>query len=557
MDQVKLIQKAQSVFDQAQVARLELAVAFAIKHHAGQKRKSGDDYITHPLAVAGFLIDWSLDIDSVVTGVLHDIHEDCDVSLSEIESTFGEQVAFLVDGVSKLGKVRAGMKDIDTYLPKTKDNLTKLLIATGEDLRVIIIKLADRLHNLQTLSYLPRDRQRKIARESLDVFAPLADRLNMGQVRVQLEELSFSYLDPARFNYLRSQIKSRLGRASKKLDNIRQEVKDILKQNNIKFEMDGRVKSVYSFHKKLVKRNQDMDSIYDIIALRIIVDDKPTCYQTLGLIHSLYTPMINRIKDYIAIPKINGYQSLHTTVITKGEHIVEFQIRTHDMHEYAERGLAASFHYNEQKLSDAYKFGKIAKLPKELNWILELQTAAAQLKAGQKIDLRKMRLRLFGDKIFVYTPKGDILELPEGSMPLDFAYRVHTDIGKSATGFKINGRIAKANTRLKTGDVVEVLTSPKTLPTTGWLERANSSFARNKIRAALRKQNIKLPSLIKKQKPLPAPTEPPETSASAKPVAKSNPTNTAKSKTTKVAKQEKPVAQSKPSSKPKSKKPKN
>jgi GTP pyrophosphokinase len=450
------------------------------------------------LTVAGFLIDWELDIDSVVAGVLHDVCEDCDVMLTEIEEKFGEQVAFLVDGVTKLGKVRAGMKDIDTYLPKTKDNLTKLLIATGADVRVIIIKLADRLHNLQTLSSLSPEKQRKIARESLEVFAPLADRLNMGRVRVQIEELSFSFLDPNRFNYLRKQIKSRLGRASKKLDNIREEVKSTLRQNNIEFEMDGRVKSIYSFHKKMVKHNQDMDSIYDIIALRIIVKDKPTCYQVLGLIHSLYTPMINRIKDYIAIPKINGYQSLHTTVITKDEHIVEFQIRTHEMHEYAEKGLAASFHYNEQKLSDAYKTGKIAKLPKELSWILELQTAATQLKAGQKVDLEKMRLRLFSDKIFVYTPKGDIFELPEGSMPLDFAYRVHTDIGKNATGFKINGRISKANTRLKTGDVVEVLTSPKAKPSTGWLERVTSSFARNKIRQALRKEGIKTSPATKK-----------------------------------------------------------
>ncbi|MDR3125535.1 MAG: RelA/SpoT family protein [Candidatus Nomurabacteria bacterium] len=491
MNRTILMEKAGDAFSKDQLAKLEAAVAFATDCHTGQKRRSGERYVVHPLTVAGFLIDWGLDIDSVVAGALHDVVEDCDVKLSEIKQRFGEQVAFLVDGVTKLGKVRAGMQDIDTYLPKTKDNLTKLLIATGADVRVIIIKLADRLHNLQTLSSLPPEKQRKIARESLEVFAPLADRLNMGQVRVQIEELSFSFLDPTRFNYLRKQIKSRLGRASKKLDHIREEVKAILKKNHIKFEMDGRVKSIYSFHKKLAKHNQNIESIYDIIALRIVVKDKPTCYQVLGLIHHLYTPMINRIKDYIAVPKQNGYQSLHTTVITRDEHIVEFQIRTAEMHEYAEKGLAASFHYNEQKLTDAYKTGRIARLPAELNWIFELQTAAAQLKAGQKVDMKKMRLHLFSDKIFVYTPKGDIFELPEGSMPLDFAYRVHTDIGKNAIGFKINGRISKANTRLKTGDVVEILTSPKTKPTIDWLDRVISPFARNKIRAALRQQGTK------------------------------------------------------------------
>jgi GTP pyrophosphokinase len=504
MNKTTLLEKANEVYAKPQVQKLEQAVVFATECHTGQKRQSGERYVVHPLTVAGSLIDWGMDIDSVVAGVLHDVCEDCGVSLSEIKGKFGEQVAFLVDGVTKLGKVRSGMKDIDTYLPKTKDNLTKLLIATGADIRVVIIKLADRLHNLQTLSALPSDKQHKIASESLKVFAPLADRLNMGRVRVQIEELSFSFLDPNRFNYLRKQIKSRLGRASKKLDNIRAEVQSTLRKNGVKFDMDGRVKSIYSFHKKLAKHNQDIDSIYDIIALRIIVKDKPTCYQVLGLIHGLYTPMINRIKDYIAMPKVNGYQSLHTTVITKDEHVVEFQIRTAEMHDYAERGLAASFHYNEQKLTEAYKTGKMAALPKELSWILELQTAAAQLKAGQKVDLEKMRLRLFSDKIFVYTPKGDIFELPEGSMPLDFAYRIHTDVGKEAIGFKINGRISKANTRLKTGDIVEVLTSPKAKPSTSWLERAFSPFARNKIRAALRKEGIETPTAPNNQKNPPA-----------------------------------------------------
>jgi (p)ppGpp synthetase, RelA/SpoT family len=491
MNKTSLLNKASETYPKSQVKKFEGAINFATTCHSGQKRKSGERYIIHPMTVSSFLIDWGLDIDSVIAGVLHDVYEDCDVKLSTIKDKFGSQVAFLVDGVTKLGKVRSGMQDIDTYLPKTKDNLTKLLIATGADVRVIIIKLADRLHNLQTLSSLSPDKQKKIARESLEVFAPLADRLNMGRVRVQIEELSFSFLDPNKYNYLRKQIKSRIGRASKKLDHIREDVQNILKENHVKFEMDGRVKSVYSYHKKLRKHSQDMNAIYDIIALRIIVKDEPACYQVLGLIHSLYTPMINRIKDYIAIPKMNGYQSIHTTVITKDEHIVEFQIRTEQMHEYAEKGLAASFHYNEQKLTERYKSGKITKIPSELRWIYELQTAASQLNAGKKVDLKKLRLRLFSDRVFIYTPKGDIIELPEGSMPLDFAYRVHTEVGAKATGFKINGKIAKANTKLKTGDVVEILTSPKAKPNTGWLDRVISPFARNKIRASLRKSGTR------------------------------------------------------------------
>jgi len=488
MNKSRLLTQAKENFSSRQVKKLKSAVDFTIECHKGEKRQTGEDYVVHPMMVASYLIDWQMDLDSVIAGLLHDVMENCDVKMSEIKEKFGEDVMNLVDGVTKLGKVRSGMNDIDTYLPHTKDNLTKLLIATGADIRTIIIKLADRLHNLQTLSALSPAKQKKIARESLDVFAPLADRLNMGRVRVQIEELSFSYLDPSRFNFLKKQMKRRLGRASKKLDHVRSDVKKVLDEAGIKFEMDGRVKSVYSLHKKLDKHDQNFDGIYDLIALRVIVKDKPTCYQVLGIIHSLYHPMLERIKDYIAQPKINGYQSLHTTIITPDEQVVEFQIRTPEMHEYAERGLAASFHYNEQKLTDAYKTGKIGKLPAELRWIAELQQAASELKAGKKVDINKLKLRLFADKIFVYSPRGDIFELPAGSMPLDFAYRIHTDIGKNAHSFKINGRIVRANTKLKTGDVVEVITSKNTKPTTGWLDRVVSGFARNKIRAALRQE---------------------------------------------------------------------
>jgi (p)ppGpp synthetase, RelA/SpoT family len=481
-----LLELVSEQFGKEKAGRLERAIVVATEAHHDQKRLSGEKYITHPLSVAELLLDWGMDIDTVIAGVLHDTVEDTEITLDDIKTEFGEVVGFLVDGVTKLSIARKGMRNIDSYLPQTKDNLTKLLIALGQDIRVVIIKLADRLHNLQTLNYLPREKQQKIARESLEVFAPLADRLNMGRVRVQIEEISFSYIDKLRYNQLRKLVRNRLGRASKKLDRARAGVISELEKAGIDYEMDGRIKSVYSLHKKLAKYDENLDEIYDLIALRIVVKDKTTCYQVLGIIHALYKPMINRIKDYIAVPKQNGYQSLHTTVITPEEHIVEFQVRTHEMHEYAERGLAASFHYNEQKLTDAYHEGKIAALPANLHWIHDLQKAAAAIQAGQDIDVEMLKLNLFADRIFVYSPKGDIFDLPEGALPLDFAYRVHTDVGKHAYAFKINGRMVKFEELLKSGDVVEVLTKKTSSPRPDWLNKVKTAHSRNKIRDQLK-----------------------------------------------------------------------
>ncbi|MBR3252799.1 bifunctional (p)ppGpp synthetase/guanosine-3',5'-bis(diphosphate) 3'-pyrophosphohydrolase [Candidatus Saccharibacteria bacterium] len=343
--------------------RVKKAVEMATKAHEGQFRKTGEPYIIHPLAVKKILEDWGMDEDTVIAGVLHDTVEDTDIALNDIKDEFGESVAFLVDGVTKLSTARNGMRDIDTYLPETKDNFLRLMIALGDDIRVLIIKLADRLHNLRTLSALPPDKQKKIAKESLEVFAPLADRLNMGLLRVEMADLSFKYVDPKRYEYLKDLIEKYNKQAARSLKKIEGEVGEALKKEKIKFTISGRVKSVYSLHKKLAKHNQNINEIYDLTALRIIVDDITTCYLVLGIIHSLYTPMNGRIKDYIAMPKQNGYQSLHTTVITKDKHIVEFQIRTKEMHEFAERGLAASFYYNEQKLTENYKKGKIEHLP--------------------------------------------------------------------------------------------------------------------------------------------------------------------------------------------------
>lgn len=467
-------------------ARRKKAVELATRAHEGQRRKTGEPYIIHPIAVMEILEEWGMDEDTVIAGVLHDTVEDTAVTLEEIRVEFGETVAFLVDGVTKLGDARSGMRDLNTYLPETKDNLMRLLIALGSDIRVLIIKLADRLHNIRTLQALPPDKQKKIARETLEIFAPLADRLNMGQLRVELADIAFSYVDPKRYAYLKVLIEERNKSAEKVIAKTTREVSELLKKEKIEFELSGRVKSVYSLHKKMAKYNQNIDEIYDLNALRFIVKDETTCYLVMGLIHSLYTPMDGRIKDYIAVPKVNGYQSIHTTVITPDKKVVEFQIRTREMHEYAERGLAASFYYNEQKVTESYKRGKIEHLPTNLLWIMELQTAAQQLREGKKVDKKKLKLHLFADKIFVYTPKGDILDLPKGSMPLDFAYKLHSEIGEHVIGARVNGKMVSLNTRLKQGDRVEIITSKNQKPNESWLQKIVSRHAREKLRQQLR-----------------------------------------------------------------------
>ncbi|EDK72493.1 metal dependent phosphohydrolase [candidate division TM7 genomosp. GTL1] len=487
MNKRLLLETAAPHYNEEQLLELEHAIDFARELHKGQERKSGDPYITHPLEVANILIDWGMDIDTILAGVLHDTVEDTMATLSQIESYFGRDVAFLVDGVTKISKARAGMRDISSYLPQTRDNLSKLLIAIGQDVRVVIIKLADRLHNLQTLGYLPADKQQKIARESLEVFAPMADRLGMGRVRMQIEELAFSFLEPKEFKQLKRLMKDRLGKSHRKLAVIRQETEKLLEANHIKFTLDGRVKSIYSLYKKLRKVDGNIDDIYDLIALRIIVETPDECYRVLGLLHSIYQPMIARIKDYIAAPKPNGYQSLHTTVITPNKHIVEFQIRTYEMHEYAERGLAAGFHYHEQKSKSDYTKRRLSTLPTHLQWISQLQEIAMKLKENKEASLHQLKIDLFGDRIFVYSPTGDIFNLPEGAFPLDFAYLVHSDVGKHASGFKVNGNIAPFDKPLQNGDVVEVITRRGAQPKQAWLSMVKTSHSKDKIRAQLKR----------------------------------------------------------------------
>lgn len=489
MDKRELLKAAKQHYTSTQVEQLSQAIDYATQKHEGQLRKSGEPYIIHPLHVALLIVDWGMDIDTVIAGVLHDTVEDTSATLEEVEKLFGHDVAFLVDGVTKVSQARSGMRDLESYLPSTKDNLTKLLIAVGQDVRVIIIKLADRLHNMQTLQYKSEAKQLKIARETIEVFAPLADRLNMGRVRVQLEELSFRYLMPDEFEKTKTLMDSRIKKSERKLRSVRTAIDDHLTKEGIAHQIDGRIKSIYSLYKKM-RRVPDIDDIYDLMALRIVVDDVATCYLVLGELHSMYEPMVDRIKDYIANPKPNGYQSLHTTIVTKTGQHVELQIRTHAMHDYAERGLAASFHYNEQKLTDAYTKGTIAALPTDLHWIKHLQSAAAQLKEGQDFDDINLRVDLFGDRIFIYSPKGDIYDLPAGAYPLDYAYRVHSDLAAKASGFLINGKMEPFSTKLRHGDVVEILTNKSAKPKLQWQQYMITSHARMKLRAQLRKGGL-------------------------------------------------------------------
>jgi RelA/SpoT family (p)ppGpp synthetase len=489
MEKTQLIESAIAHYGNDQILELERAIDLATNAHIGQKRISGEAYITHPIAVADTLMSWGMDISSVIAGVLHDTVEDTDVTLEKIESVFGHDIALLVDGLTKVSKARAGMQDLSNYLPTTKDNLSKLLIAVGQDIRVIIIKLADRLHNLETLQYLPKERQIKVARESLEVFGPMADRLGMGRVRMQIEDLAFKHLEPLEYKKLDIAISKRLGRSTRKLGVIRNEVELALKKQNINAEINGRVKSIYSLYKKLAKEGGNIDNVYDLMALRIVVEKKEDCYLALGVLHGLYKPMINRIKDYIATPKPNGYQSLHTTVITPNKQIVEFQIRTSEMHEYAERGLAASFHYHDQKASKDYvKSRKSSTLPDNMQWITQLQEIVDKLKNGEEISKDQLSIDLFSNRIFVHSPKGDIFDLPEGALPLDFAYLVHSDIGQHASGFRVNGKIHPFDKPLQNGDIVEVIINKSAQPKLAWKSLVTTIHARGKLQSQLHQQ---------------------------------------------------------------------
>ncbi|HUD11256.1 MAG TPA: RelA/SpoT family protein, partial [Candidatus Saccharimonadia bacterium] len=481
------IQYSKEQYLQKQNELIDQAVAFAIQAHGDQVRASGQPYIIHPIAVAETVASWGLDYEAVIAALLHDVVEDTDVTLEGVAELFGPKVAELVDGVTKLRLSTSPRPAADSARQAANnENLGKLLLATTRDYRVIPIKLADRLHNMRTLGYLSPERRARIARESLEVYAPLADRLGMGQLKGELEDLGFKYSRPHDYAELEKLVNVTAKKAERYLAVLKRAIGEYLAEGGVELlRIEARQKHYYSISKKLAKVGGDIEKIYDLIAVRVIVSDISACYQALGILHQHYKPLIYRIKDYIAVPKTNGYQSLHTTVFAEDGHITEIQIRTPEMHEAAEHGLAAHFYYDQQKSTKAHVKGRAASLPDHLKWVRQLSQIQEDARSpGEFVEGVKMEL--FGDRIYVFSPKGDLYELPGGSTPLDFAFAIHSDVGLRAMGAKINDRMMPLDSKLENRAVVEIVTRREASPNLDWLGFVATSHAKNRIRAWFR-----------------------------------------------------------------------
>ncbi len=464
------------------------ALEFAVAAHGEQKRATGEPYVIHPIAVAQIAAGWGMDSEVVIAALLHDVVEDTAVSTDELKAEFGDKVAELVEGLTKLklsASPRPAADSLRTDL--NNENLRKLLLATTKDFRVILIKLADRLHNMRTLGALDAEKRARIARESLEVFAPLADRLGMGQLKGELEDLGFQHAQPAEYVSLQAQVREVAAGSAKYLTRLKRAIARNMKEAGVQvIQIEARQKHYWSIYKKLVKTGGDIEKIYDLVAVRIIVPDVAACYQALGIIHQHYKPLIYRIKDYIAVPKPNGYQSLHTTVFGEEGRISEIQIRTPEMHQAAEYGLAAHFYYDAQKSTAAYAERKgAAAVPNSLKWVTELSQLQQASASGQDFaDVAK--LELFADRIYIFSPKGDLYELPEGATPLDFAFAVHSNVGLRALGARVNGRLLPLDTKLENRDVVEIVTRREPAPSRDWLNIVVTAHAKNRIRSYFR-----------------------------------------------------------------------
>jgi len=460
----------------ADLSIIRKAYEFAKEAHSGQHRISGELFIFHPLEVAKILADLELDLPTIAAGLLHDVVEDTPYTIEDIESNFGPEVALLVDGVTKLGKLEFKTKE-----EQQAENLRKMFFAMAKDIRIILIKLADRLHNMRTLKSLPKEKQLAKAKETLDIFAPLAHRLGISKVKWELEDIAFRYLEPEHYYELVEKVAKKRQERENHINEMIAILKERLTSAGISAEIQGRPKHFYSIYKKMKEQNKTFEQIYDLTAVRVIVNTVKDCYGALGVVHTLWKPIPGRFKDYIAMPKPNMYQSLHTTVIDSSGDPLEIQIRTYEMHKTAEYGIAAHWRYKEGAKNNSDFEQKLSWLREILDWQRDLRDA--------KDFMETLKIDLFTDEVYVFTPKGDVIDLPKGSCPIDFAYRIHTDIGNRCIGAKVNGKMVPLDYELVNGDIIEIITSSHSNgPSRDWLNIVKSPQAKNKIRQWFKKE---------------------------------------------------------------------
>ncbi|NLA05285.1 MAG: bifunctional (p)ppGpp synthetase/guanosine-3',5'-bis(diphosphate) 3'-pyrophosphohydrolase [Firmicutes bacterium] len=461
--------------DDADWALVEKAYALAFQAHRGQRRESGESFITHPLGVATILAELGLDLTTVIAGLLHDVVEDTAVTLEEIKEAFGEETAALVDGVTKLSRL-----DFASREEQQAETLRKMFIAMAEDIRVVLIKLADRTHNLRTLRHLDPRKQQEIARETMEIYAPLAHRLGIYKIKWELEDSAFRYTKPGAYYRLVDKLAKKRREREHFINRLIKIILKRLEAVGMSAEIQGRPKHLYSIYHKMKEQDKDLSEIYDLTAIRIIVDSVKDCYGVLGTVHAIWKPIPGRFKDYIAMPKPNMYQSLHTTVVAAENELVEIQIRTWEMHRTAEYGIAAHWRYKE-KVTDEREFDqKLAWLRQLLEWQQDYRDA--------REFIENLKLDLFTDEVFVFTPRGDVIDLPAGSIPIDFAYKIHTDVGNTCTGSRVNGRLVPLDYVLKTGDMVEIITGKNSSPSRDWVKMVKSAQAKNKIRGWFKRE---------------------------------------------------------------------